>query len=88
MKIQNKQSVKLIPEGNVEKVKEFISGIDDIDKLKKLADEEASDKNRKTVLEAIYGKAQELSGDDEESDEDEDKNPNIRLNPEDVIVNG
>jgi len=77
---------KLIPDGNVDKVNAYVSTIEDIDLLQKMAAEEESDKNRKTVLEAIYKRAQELADDDDEPDGKESLD--IKFDPNDVMQNG
>ncbi len=73
---------KLIPDGNVETVQRYIAGINDIDVLEKIAIEEETNKNRKTVLDAISKRAQELVTDDNDSD---DEALGFHFNPEDVI---
>jgi hypothetical protein len=70
----------------VEKVLEFISEIDDVELLKRIALEEESGKNRKSVLVAVEDKIQELTEEDDDSENDDD--PGINFNPEEVITNG
>ncbi len=88
-KIVNTLSVhadKLIPDGNVEKTLEFISGIDDVELLKRVTLEEENGKNRKSVLVAVEEKIQELI--EEDNDPEADGEPGINFNPEEVIDNG
>lgn len=81
----NDFSSKLIPDGNVETVQRYISSINNIDLLEKIAIEEETNKNRKTVLDAITKRAQELAESDDGLDLD---NSGLGFNPEDAIVRG
>lgn len=74
-------------EKNAKEMAELIAGIEDIEELKKLLDYEQQNKKRKTVLEAISVRAEELTENDGDDDgEGAGSSVDLKLNPDDMIV--
>lgn len=81
-----KAAAKLIPEGkSVEDLKKLIKSIEDIDTLEKMIEEEKQGLNRKTLIEAIEKKIDDLN---ESSDDEGNEDLNLNMDPDEVINNG
>jgi hypothetical protein len=92
---------KLIPDGNVEGLKKYISTIEDAELLNEMIDEEMANLQRKTLIEAIEKRIEALkkveddgNGKDPESDDENntdtksDNSLKIDFNMDDVMKNG